>query len=202
MLTAPRHLRSYTLIDWGHLELPAQSQHLDGHTSVCSDCPLAGRPPPPRRRPPRPLRCSSRKPVQLGPLSAHARGGVPCPCKADGAPHTPHPPEACPEGGHAPPLRTQRGWPLARAPGPFCAVLSPPGCPLSMDRGQAGHSSERPGEAKPASGAQFALLALPWSLQPPCWASPWWPAPAPPVTGLSREQGRAGVQSRHSERRG
>ena len=39
MLTAPRDLRSYILIAWGHLELPAQSQHLDGHTSVCSDRP-------------------------------------------------------------------------------------------------------------------------------------------------------------------
>lgn len=160
MLTAPRHLRSYTLIDWGHLELPAQSQHLDGHTSVCSDCPLAGRPPPPRRRPPRPLRCSSRKPVQLGPLSAHARGGVPCPCKADGAPHTPHPPEACPEGGHAPP--SQDSERLASCPGPGSFLCSPEPSRLPFVHGQ--------GPGRPQLRAPWRGKASIWC--PVCPAGP------------------------------
>lgn len=102
MLMVPRDLRSYTLIDWGHLELPAQSQHLDGHISVCSDCPPGQLAPDPMPRASLSPAMQQQEMVRLGPPSAHAREEVPCPCKADGAPCSPYPPEACPEGGHSP----------------------------------------------------------------------------------------------------
>lgn len=201
MLMVPRDLRSYTLIDWGHLELPAQSQHLDGHISVCSDCPLASWPLTPCRGPPCPLRCSSRKWSDSGlrVLTRGKKSHVLARLTEHPAPHILLRPAL--RVGTPPSQDSER---LASYPAPrsFLCVLHPPGCPLSLDSGLAGHSSESPGEAKPASGAEFASPALPWSLQPPCWASPWWPAAAPPVSGLSEEQGGAGVQRQHSERRG
>lgn len=147
--------------------------------------------PTPTPRRPHPLRRSSRA-VQLGPLSAHSRRS-PCPARLTEA--CPHPPEACPEGGHAPSQDSEEAGPRAGL-GPFCAVLSPPGCPLSSRRGR-GSLPLSALAVKPASGAQFALLALPWSLQPPCWASPWWPCSlvtGPQLRSPGATSPKAGIQ--------
>lgn len=126
-------------------------------------------------------------------------GGVPCSCKADGARRrTPRPPEACP-AVDTPPLRRLASRPPQALSLQSCALQAAL-CPWSV-------GWPATGKRALARQSQHLVPSLPQRPCPGACSLPTGQVPGgqqllPLVTGLSGEQGGAGVQSRCSERRG